>query len=561
MIVELEHAILEQPDRIPGFLSYHNVLLANGQWGNRRTADVEGNQGCLSTMGRVSTSRPQNVDYLEAVLNANVYDVARETPLQEARGLSERLGNRLFVKREDLQPIFSFKLRGAYNKMSRLSPAELKRGVVAASAGNHAQGVALAARRLGTEATIVMPVTTPQIKIDSVAALGATVVLEGDTYDDAYAEAMRIARRQRLTFVHPYDDPDVIAGQGTIAMEILRQLREPIDTIFVAVGGGGLIGGIAAYVKRLRPEIRVVGVEPEDADAMARSLRAGRRVTLPQVGLFADGVAVRQVGVETFRLARAYVDDVILVDTDELCAAMKEVFEDTRAIVEPSAALGVAGAKRYVRQHRLKGRNLVTVLCGANMNFDRLRFVAERADLGEAREAVFAATIPERPGSFKEFCRLLGRSSITEFNYRFGDPSQAHVFVGLSVRDRAEKDRVLRSMARAGIDALDLTDNELAKLHVRHLVGGPADARNEVLYRFEFPERPGALLQFLDAMSQGWNISLFHYRNHGADYGRVLAGIQVPPRERKVFRESLRRLGYPFVEETTNPAARLFLGA
>ena len=504
---------------------------------------------------------PRETDYLEAILNANVYDVAIETPLQEAPLLSERLGNRLLLKREDLQPIFSFKLRGAYNKMSRLPAAELRRGVVAASAGNHAQGVALAAQRLGTEATIVMPVTTPQIKVDSVAALGATVILEGDSYDEAYAEAMRIVRRRKLTFVHPYDDPDVIAGQGTIAMEILRQLREPIDAIFVAVGGGGLIGGIAAYVKRLRPEIRIVGVEPADANAMERSLRAGRRITLPHVGLFADGVAVKQVGVEPFRLARRYVDEMILVDTDELCAAIKDVFEDTRAIVEPSAALGVAGAKRYVEREKTVGRNFVTVLCGANMNFDRLRFVAERADLGEAREAVFAATIPERPGSFKDFCGLLGRSNITEFNYRYGDPAEAHVFVGLSVRDRAEKDKLLRTLGRSGITTLDLTDNELAKLHVRHLVGGPATAPDELLYRFEFPERPGALMRFLDSMSRGWNISLFHYRNHGADYGRVLAGIQVPVGEKRAFREFLTKLGYPYVEETGNPAARLFLGA
>ncbi len=501
------------------------------------------------------------IDYLEAILNANVYDVAVETPLHEAPLLSARLDNRLLLKREDLQSVFSFKLRGAYNKMSRLPAAHLRRGVVAASAGNHAQGVALAARRLDTEATIVMPVTTPQIKVESVVALGATVVLEGDSYDDAYDEAMRIVRRRRLTFIHPYDDPDVIAGQGTIAMEILRQLRDPIDAIFVAVGGGGLIAGIAAYVKRLRPEILIVGVEPTDANAMDRSLRAGRRITLPHVGLFADGVAVKQVGVEPFRLARKYVDEMILVDTDELCAAMKDVFEDTRAIVEPSAALGVAGAKRWVEREQVSGRNLVTVLCGANMNFDRLRFVAERADLGEAREAVFAATIPERPGSFKKFCGLLGRSNITEFNYRYADPAEAHVFVGLSVRDSAEKDRLLGKVERAGIKALDLTDNELAKLHVRHLVGGPANAPNEVLYRFEFPERPGALMRFLEAMSQGWNISLFHYRNHGADYGRVLAGIQVPPGERRAFKESLRKLGYPHEEETGNPAARLFLGA
>jgi threonine dehydratase len=406
-----------------------------------------------------------------------------------------------------------------------------------------------------------MPVTTPRIKVDSVAALGATVILAGDSYDDAYAEAVRIARRRRLTFVHPYDDPDVIAGQGTIAMELLRQFREPIEAIFVAVGGGGLIGGIAAYVKRLRPEVRIVGVEPVDANAMERSLRAGRRVRLGHVGLFADGVAVRQVGAETFRLARLHVDEMLLVDTDELCAAMKDVFEDTRAVVEPSAALGVAGAKRYVERERISGRNLVTVLCGANMNFDRLRFVAERAELGEQREAVFAATIPERPGSFKEFCRLLGRSNITEFNYRYADPLQAHVFVGLQVQDRTETEELLAALERAGIRTLDLSDNEMAKLHLRHLVGGPAEAKDELLYRFEFPERPGALLRFLDSMSQGWNISLFHYRNHGADYGRVLAGIQVPASEKPAFRDFLARLGYPCWEETRNPAARLFLGA
>ena len=405
---------------------------------------------------------PTETDYLEAVLNANVYDVAIETPLQEAPLLSQRLGNRLFLKREDLQPVFSFKLRGAYNKMSRLSAAELRRGVVAASAGNHAQGVALAAQRLGTAATIVMPVTTPQIKIDSVAALGASVVLEGDSYDDAYAEAMRIGRRRKLVFIHPYDDVDVIAGQGTVAMEILRDLREPIDTIFVAVGGGGLIGGIAAYVKRLRPEIRIVGVEPTDANAMERSLRAGRRVTLPHVGLFADGVAVKQVGVEPFRLARKYVDDMILVDTDELCAAMKDVFEDTRAIVEPSAALGVAGAKRYVEQEGVEGLNLVTVLCGANMNFDRLRFVAERADLGEAREAVFAATIPERPGSFKEFCRLLGRSNITEFNYRFARPGGG-ARVRRPERARSRGEGQAAALDRAGRDQDARPDGQRAR--------------------------------------------------------------------------------------------------
>ncbi len=502
---------------------------------------------------------PRETDYLEAILNANVYDVAIESPLQDAPLLSARLGNRLLLKREDLQPVFSFKLRGAYNKMSRLTPAELRRGVVTASAGNHAQGVALAAGKLGTRATIVMPVTTPHIKVDSVAALGAEVVLHGDSYDDAYEEAMRLVRRGKRVFVHPYDDPDVIAGQGTIAMELLHQLREPIHAIFVAVGGGGLIAGIAAYVKRLRPETLIIGVEPNDADAMERSLRAGRRVTLPHVGLFADGVAVRRVGAEPFRIARRHVDEMLLVDTDEICAAMKDVFEDTRAVVEPSAALGVAGAKRYVERERLHGKNLVTVLCGANVNFDRLRFVAERAELGEQREAVFAATIPERPGSFKAFCRLVGTRSITEFNYRYDDANEAHVFVGVEVQNGAETARLLASLEKHGIRTLDLTDNEMAKLHVRHLVGGRATAEHEVLYRFEFPERPGALMRFLDSLGEDWNISLFHYRNHGADYGRVLAGIQVPPGAKRQFRSFLERLGYPYADETHNPAAELFL--
>ncbi len=499
-------------------------------------------------------------DYLEAVLNANVYDVAVETPLELAPNLSRRLGNRLLLKREDLQPIFSFKLRGAYNKMSRLPAEALRCGVIAASAGNHAQGVALAAQRLKAPATIVMPVTTPQIKVDAVSARGATVVLEGDSYDEAYARALELARAKKLTFVHPYDDPEVIAGQGTIAMEILRQCREPIHAIFVPVGGGGLIAGIAAYVKRLRPEIRIVGVEPRDADAMSRSLRAKRRVALSHVGLFADGVAVKQVGSETFRLARRHVDDMVLVDTDELCAAIKDVFEDTRSIAEPSGALGVAGAKRYAEERGLAGQTLVAVLSGANTNFDRLRFIAERAELGEQREAVFAATIPERPGSFKAFCELIGRHNITEFNYRFADPAEAHVFVGVEVRNRAEKDRILANLERRRIRTLDLSDNEMAKLHVRHLVGGRApQARHELLYRFEFPERPGALMRFLDSMAQGWNISLFHYRNHGADYGRVLAGIQVPPEDAKEFHAFLRRLGYAYWNETGNPAYRLFL--
>jgi threonine dehydratase len=498
-------------------------------------------------------------DYLPAILNASVYDVAVETPLERAEGLSERLGNELLLKREDLQPIFSFKVRGAYNKMAKLSRETLARGVVAASAGNHAQGVALAAQHLGAPATIVMPTTTPRIKIDAVVARGAKVVLDGDTYEEAADRALALAKERGLTFVHPYDDPDVIAGQGTVAVEILRQCRSPIHSIFVPIGGGGLIGGIAAYVKRLRPEVRVVGVEPRDADAMRQSLAAGRRVTLRQVGLFADGVAVRRVGKEGFGLARRYVDDVLLVSTDELCAAIKDVFDDTRSILEPAGALSVAGAKLYAEQSGLSGATLVAVLSGANMNFDRLRFVSERAELGEHREAIFAATIPERPGSFKTFCRLVGKRQITEFNYRYADTREAHVFVGVEVRGPGESDELLATLARHGIPAIDLSDDELAKLHVRHLVGGRASLADERLLRFEFPDRPGALMRFLESMGQGWNISLFHYRNHGADYGRVLAGIQVPPREKPAFSAFLRRLGYAWTDETENPAYELFL--
>jgi threonine dehydratase len=499
-------------------------------------------------------------DYLERILSARVYDVAEKTSLEPAAGLSARLGCSLWLKREDLQPVFSFKLRGAYNKMVRLAPGALQRGVIAASAGNHAQGVALAAQKLKCGATIVMPVTTPQIKVAAVKARGAKIVLHGDSYDDAYAHAMMLARRRRLTFVHPYDDPDVIAGQGTIAMEILSQHPRPIHAVFVPIGGGGLIAGIAAYVKRLRPEIRVIGVEPVDADAMYRSLRTGRRVRLAQVGLFADGVAVKQVGTETFRLCRAFVDDVILVDTDAICAAIKDVFEDTRAVLEPAGALSVAGAKAYVERSGVGGRTLVAVASGANMNFDRLRFVAEEAELGEKREAILAVTIPERPGSFREFCALIGARNITEFNYRYADPRQAHVFAGVQVRDRAETRRLVRRLRSRGLKTLDFTDNELAKLHIRHTVGGHAPGLdNEILYRFEFPERPGALMNFLTAMSGSWNISLFHYRNHGADYGRVLVGMQVPPQDMQRFRSFLARVGYPCHEESRNAAYRLFL--
>ena len=502
---------------------------------------------------------PRN-DYLERILKARVYDVASETPLEPARALSERLQNRLLIKREDLQPVFSFKLRGAYNKMAALPRSRLQRGVIAASAGNHAQGVALAAQRLGCRATIVMPVTTPRIKVDAVRARGAQVRLHGDSYAEAYAEALRLKRKRALAFVHPYDDPEVIAGQGTVGMEILRQHPGPLDAIFVPVGGGGLISGIAAYVKRVRPSVRIIGVEPADADAMTRSLKAGRRVKLEHVGLFADGVAVKEVGRETFRLCRELVDDMVLVDTDEMCAAIKDVFEDTRVVLEPAGALAVAGAKAWVERHGARGKTLVAIASGANTNFDRLRFIAEEAELGEHREAVLAVTIPERPGSFKKFCATLGGSNITEFNYRIADSRVAHIFVGIEVDGRGQSERIVRNLRRHGLTTLDLSDNEMAKLHLRHMVGGRAPfAKDELLYRFEFPERPGALMQFLQHLRSDWNISLFHYRNHGADYGRVLVGIQVPKNEMREFRAFLRELGYPYADETRNPAYRLFL--
>ena len=502
---------------------------------------------------------PRN-DYLERILKARVYDVAMETPLEPARALSARLANRLLIKREDLQPVFSFKLRGAYNKMAALPRARLARGVIAASAGNHAQGVALAAQRLGCRATIVMPVTTPRIKVDAVRSRGAQVRLHGDSYNDAYAEALRLKRSRALTFVHPYDDPAVIAGQGTVGMEIVRQHPGPLDAIFVPVGGGGLIAGIAAYVKRVRPSVRLIGVEPADADAMTRSLKAGRRIKLEHVGLFADGVAVKEVGRETFRLCRELVDEMVLVDTDEMCAAIKDVFEDTRVVLEPAGALAVAGAKAWVERRGTRGKTLVAVASGANTNFDRLRFIAEEAELGEHREALLAVTIPERPGSFRKFCNTLGGNNITEFNYRIADSREAHIFVGVEVNGRAQTERIVRNLRRHGLTTLDLSDNEMAKLHLRHMVGGRAPfAEDELLYRFEFPERPGALMGFLSRMRSDWNISLFHYRNHGADYGRVLVGMQVPKNEMRQFRAFLRELGYPYADETRNPAYRLFL--
>ena len=499
-------------------------------------------------------------DYLEKILNAQVYDVAIESPLDDAPTLSERIGNRLLLKREDLQPVFSFKLRGAYNKIVRLSPEKLRRGVICASAGNHAQGVALSAAKIGCRALIVMPTTTPQIKVQAVKARGAEVVLCGDSYDDAYAHALELEKAEKLTFIHPFDDPDVIAGQGTIGMEILRQHPQAIHAVFCCVGGGGLISGVAAYIKRLRPETKIIGVEAVDADAMTRSLQAGKRVRLDRVGLFADGAAVKYVGEETFRLCQQYVDEMVLVDTDAICAAIKDVFEDTRAILEPAGALAVAGAKEYARRHKLKGKTLIATASGANMNFDRLRFIAERAEIGEQREAVIAVTLPEQPGAYRKFLALIGVRNITEFNYRFNDRKDAHVFVGVQVASRAESLKLIEQLRRHGYQTLDLTDDEMAKSHIRHLVGGHSpQLEHEIVYRFEFPERPGALMNFLNRMSAGWNISLFHYRNHGADYGRVLVGMQVPPGEMGEFKKFLKNLGYPHWDETGNPAYKLFL--
>ncbi len=500
-------------------------------------------------------------DYPDRIRSTHVYEVARETPLEEAPGLSRRLGNTVLLKREDLQQVFSFKLRGAYNKMAGLAPEQRARGVIAASAGNHAQGVALAAGRLGLRAVIVMPRTTPDIKVDSVRRLGAEVVLHGNTYDDACARAEALAREEGLTFIHPYDDPEVIAGQGTIALELLNQRPEGFDAVFVPVGGGGLIAGIGAYLKSVRPEIRVIGVEPDDAPCMARALAAGERVVLDQVGIFADGVAVRQVGEEPFRLARTVVDEMILVSTDEICAAIKDIFDDTRSIAEPAGALAVAGLKKYVEREGCRGRVLVAIDSGANMNFDRLRHVAERAELGEGREILFAATIPERPGSFRAFCDIIGNHGITEFNYRYARPEEAHVFVGVKVEDVArDKPAILEALRSRGYPVVDMSDNEMAKMHVRYMVGGRANGvADERLLRFEFPERPGALLRFLNRLGDRWNISLFHYRNHGAAYGRVLAGIQVPEADLAAFRASLEEIGYPWWEETDNPAYGLFL--
>ncbi|MCU1392950.1 MAG: L-threonine ammonia-lyase [Ilumatobacteraceae bacterium] len=495
--------------------------------------------------------------YLQRILTARVYDVAEETPLDDLPALSQRLGNRVLLKREDTQPVFSFKLRGAYNKMVHLTDDERARGVICASAGNHAQGVALAARRLGCDATVVMPVTTPAVKVDAVRVLGATIVLHGDSYSDAARRAAELQRERGLTYVHPFDDPDVIAGQGTIAMEILRQHHGPLDAVFVAVGGGGLVSGVAAYIKAVRPEIRVIGVQAADSDAMAQSVAAGRRIELDDVGLFSDGTAVKLVGEETFRLARELVDEFVLVDTDAICAAIKDVYQETRTVLEPAGALGVAGIKAYVGARGSTGETYAAIACGANMNFDRLRFVAERA---EEREALFAVTIPEERGSFRRFADIIGPRSVTEFNYRISATDAAHVFVGISTDAASEPAAIVRAFEDAGFPTIDLTHDDLAKEHVRHMVGGRTTlAEDERLYRFLFPERPGALGRFLAAMHPDWNISLFHYRNQGADYGRVLVGIQVPADDSEAFAEFLESVAYPYDDETSNPVYRLFL--
>ena len=500
-------------------------------------------------------------DYLNRILNARVYDVAEESPLDEAKALSTRLDNKVLIKREDLQAVFSFKLRGAYNKMLHLTDEEKERGVIAASAGNHAQGVALAAKKLGIPVTIVMPQTTPDIKVQAVGNWSPRIVLHGDDYQEAYALSLEIAETDGLTYVHPFDDPDVIAGQGTVGMEILRQCTDEINAIFVPVGGGGLIAGIAAYVKAVRPEVKVIGVEPEDAASMTRSLERKRRVTLEQVGIFADGVAVAQVGKETFRLARKLVDDMVTASVDEICAAVKDVFDDTRVIAEPAGALAIAGMKNYVAQHGWQGKTLVAVNSGANVNFDRLRHISERAEIGENRETLFAVTIPERPGSFRRFCDILGKRSVTEFNYRYSDETDAQIFVGIKLSGgQDEKAALLKRFQDGGYPVTDISDNDTAKLHIRYMVGGrPQNLADEVVYRFQFPERPGALLNFLNHIGERWNISLFHYRNHGSAFGRVLCGMQVPRADMSEFKEFLGTLGYAHWPESDNPVYKTFL--
>ncbi len=542
----------------------------------------------LPTKPRAIPSKLTPADYLKKILTARVYDVAIESPLEPARNLSRRLHNTVLLKREDQQPVRSFKLRGAYNKMAHLTPAQLQKGVICASAGNHAQGVALSASKLGTRAVIVMPTTTPQVKVDAVRGFGGEVVLLGDSYSDAYQHAVMLEKKEGLVFVHPFDDPDVIAGQGTVAMEMLRQVQTlgagkaakagtkggskasgkegtGLDAVFVAIGGGGLISGVANYIKAVSPHIKVVGVQMNDSNAMVQSVQAKKRVTLDDVGLFSDGTAVKLVGEETFRIASDLVDEYITVDTDAVCAAIKDIFVDTRSIVEPAGAMGVAAIKQYVALHKKKGETYAAILCGANMNFDRLRFVAERAEVGEEREALFAVTIPEERGSFKRFCELIDQlpgavRSVTEFNYRMSDADKAHVFVGLTIQGKGESTRIASIFAKNRFRTIDLTHDELAKEHIRHMVGGHSElAEDERILRFVFPERPGALMKFLRLMRPNWNISLFHYRNQGADYGRILVGLQVPQADDKAFARFLQTLDYPYVEETANPVYRMFL--
>ena len=500
--------------------------------------------------------------YIEKINNARVYDVAIKTPLENAPSLSKRLNNHIFLKREDLQPVFSFKLRGAYNKIIQLDEAARAAGVITASAGNHAQGVALSSQRLNIHAIIVMPKTTPQIKVKSVKGYGADVILHGSTYDDAYAHAKELASKNNMTYVHPYDDPEVIAGQGTVAKEILDQFHDPIDAIFVPVGGGGLIAGIATYIKQIQPNIKIIGVEPEDAACLYEAMKAGERVILDTVGIFADGVAVRQIGENTFPICQKYVDEVITIGTDEICAAIKDIFDDTRAITEPAGALAIAALKKYVSKYNISDKNLIAINSGANMNFDRLRYVSERAELGENRETLLAVTIPETPGSFHTFCHAIGQRNITEFNYRYSDHTKAHVFAGIQLKPTAtEKDDLIKRLHNKNYEVLDLSDNEMAKSHIRYMVGGHAtQVDNEHVYRFIFPERPGALLRFLTHISERWNISMFHYRNHGAAYGRILVGVQVPDNDMNIFNDFLIKLEYPFWEETNNPAYQVFLG-
>jgi len=497
--------------------------------------------------------------YVKRILNANIYDLVEETPVDNAPALGKRLGNRVLIKREDLQPVFSFKLRGAYNRMLKLTEAEKARGVVAVSAGNHAQGVAMAAAKMGIKAKIVMPRTTPDIKVNAVAALGGEVILSGDSYDAAASHGESLVKKTGMVLIHPFDDPEVIAGQGTVAVELLRQISGPIDAIFVCVGGGGLCAGIAAYVKYVRPDIKIIAVEPDDAACLKAAMEKNRRVRLKQVGLFADGAAVAQIGKETFRVLKETVDEVITVTTDEVCAAIKDIFDDTRSIAEPAGALSVAGLKKYVHEKGWQGKTLVAIESGANMNFDRLRYISERTEIGEQREAVLAVTIPERPGSFKDFCHMVEGRMVTEFNYRLGDPEQAHIFVGVQVRSASDRDELVSSLRKHGCPVEDMTDNEMAKLHIRHMVGGRAALNNERVFRFEFPERPGALANFLNRLAGTWNISMFHYRNHGSAFGRVLVGLEIPPQDRAKITEFLHELDYEYVEETRNPAYQFFL--